>query len=86
MPGHSRSGTDYKSAPTVYRSLQTGEIGGGIYSYRTMGIGVSLAAGFTLGSLPAATIGLGFVSGEMLYNGAKWWSGEMNKVLYEKLI
>ncbi len=47
-----------------------------------MGIGVSLAAGFTLGSLPAATIGLGFVSGEMLYNGAKWWSGEMNKVLY----
>jgi hypothetical protein len=61
-----------------YKSMQSGEIGGGRFSYRTAGTAVGIGVGAYFGAIPGAVIGGGFWAGEKMYDGYMYWQTQMS--------
>lgn len=63
-----------------YNAMQTGQISGSLFAYRTTGTVTSIGGGALIGSayggpwgaVGGVLIGAGFIAGEYIYNGAKY--------------
>ena len=53
-----------------YKAMQSGEISGGRFSYRTVGTGIGLGVGISFGAIPGAVVGGLSWAGEQMYDGA----------------